>query len=218
MKKISIISKQYSISIRTLHYYDSIGLLVPTRKNGVRLYSVEDENRLNIILIYKESGLSLDEIIQILITNDFSVLHKKRDNLIEKRNKLNEMITYIDGIELLNRHPQSTNELVNPFNIPIRHILGDKHINDNYSKYAKNEKYMDKLVMLFNQFNEIKNDKLALHYFMLEYYHYMQNDLRLNITKHQFKEIIAQGVMKSGYFNESDALIFINALDEFILN
>lgn len=218
MKKISIISKEYSISIRTLHYYDSIGLLVPNRKNGVRLYSSEDENRLNVILIYKESGLSLEEINQILITNDFSVLNKKRDNLIEKRNKLNEMITYIDGIELLNRHPQSSNELVNPFNIPIRKILGDKHINDNYSKYANNEKYKDKLVMLFSQFNEIKSNNLALQDFMLDYYSYMQDDLHLNISKQQFKEIIEQGLMKSDYFNESDVLIFINALDEFVHN
>ena len=216
MKKISIISNEYSISIRTLHYYDSIGLLIPYRKNGIRLYSTEDEARLKMILIYKETGLSLEEIIEILSTNNFEILHKRREYLINKRNKINEMITYIDGIELLKRHPQSTYELENPFNTPIRQIIGDEHLNENYSKYASNNSYKNKLELLIQQFHESKHNKTNLQNFILNYYEYMNNDLHLNLSKRQFKDIIEQGLTKSNYFNESDTLIFSDAIEEFV--
>ena len=44
----------------------------------------------------------------------------------------------------------------------------------------------------------------------------MNNDLHLNLSKRQFKDIIEQGLTKSNYFNESDTLIFSEAIEEFV--
>ena len=50
------------VSIKTLHHYDKIGLLVPVKsENGYRTYSQEDLERLQVILYYKYLGFSLDQ-------------------------------------------------------------------------------------------------------------------------------------------------------------
>jgi DNA-binding transcriptional MerR regulator len=56
------------ISVRTLHHYDGIGLLTPSRRSpaGYRLYSETDLHRLRRVLFYRELEFGLDEIAQIL--------------------------------------------------------------------------------------------------------------------------------------------------------
>lgn len=55
------------ISVRTLHHYDQIGLLVPKRtKNGYRYYSDEDLDTLQSILFYRQLKFSLKEICGLL--------------------------------------------------------------------------------------------------------------------------------------------------------
>ena len=45
------------VSVKTLHHYDKIGLLVPLKsENGYRIYSQEDLERLQVILYYKYLG------------------------------------------------------------------------------------------------------------------------------------------------------------------
>ena len=56
------------VSVRTLHHYHRVGLLVPTARTaaGYRQYSAEDLHRLRQILFYRELGFSLEEIAEIL--------------------------------------------------------------------------------------------------------------------------------------------------------
>ena len=56
------------VSIRTLHHYDHIGLLTPTRRtaSGYRQYSPADVARLHRILVYRELGFDLAGIAAIL--------------------------------------------------------------------------------------------------------------------------------------------------------
>jgi len=56
------------VSVRTLHHYDSIGLLTPSARStaGYRLYSGADLRRLQQILFYRELGFALEEIADIL--------------------------------------------------------------------------------------------------------------------------------------------------------
>ena len=54
------------VSVKTLHHYDKIGLLVPVKsENGYRTYSQEDLERLQVILYYKYLGFSLDQIAEL---------------------------------------------------------------------------------------------------------------------------------------------------------
>ncbi|MGW1759510.1 MerR family transcriptional regulator [Streptomyces mirabilis] len=56
------------VTVRTLHHYDEIGLLVPSERNhaGHRRYSDADLDRLQQILFYRELGFPLDEVAALL--------------------------------------------------------------------------------------------------------------------------------------------------------
>jgi DNA-binding transcriptional MerR regulator len=60
------------VSVRTLHHYDEIGLLVPTGRSpaGYRMYSADDLRRLQQILLYRELEFGLDEIAEMLADAD----------------------------------------------------------------------------------------------------------------------------------------------------
>src|SRR2546429_7441561 len=69
MYKIGELSWLSQVPIRTLRYYDQIGLLVPAqvdRSSGYRCYTAEQFERLNRILVFKDLGLSLHEIRALL--------------------------------------------------------------------------------------------------------------------------------------------------------
>lgn len=100
MKKVSEVSKLAGISVRTLHYYDEIGLLVPKiMENGYRLYDDECLEVLQQILFFRELGFSLKEIKSILDNPDFDrddALQKHKHLLQLKRNRLDELIDLVD--------------------------------------------------------------------------------------------------------------------------
>ncbi|MCX4907757.1 MerR family transcriptional regulator [Streptomyces sp. NBC_00878] len=56
------------VTVRTLHHYDEIGLLVPSERShaGHRRYSDVDLDRLQQILFYRELGFPLDEVAALL--------------------------------------------------------------------------------------------------------------------------------------------------------
>jgi DNA-binding transcriptional MerR regulator len=65
---VSQLAGMAGVSVRTLHHYDQIGLLVPSARTaaGYRLYQEQDLLRLQQILFYKELDLPLAEIARIL--------------------------------------------------------------------------------------------------------------------------------------------------------
>jgi DNA-binding transcriptional MerR regulator len=90
------------ISIRALHHYDSIGLLVPKGRTtgGYRLYSDDDLLRLQQILIGRELGLSLEAIRRSLDDPRFDLraaLQAQRVQLQQRARQTSEMIGAIDA-------------------------------------------------------------------------------------------------------------------------
>ena len=73
MKTVKEVSQLTGVSIRTLHYYDRIGLLAPTcvTEAGYRLYDDMALERLQSILLFRELQFPLKEIKQILDSPDF---------------------------------------------------------------------------------------------------------------------------------------------------
>ena len=73
MKTVKEVSRLTGISVRTLHHYDSIGLLKPSRvtQAGYRLYDGEALARLHAILLLRELRFPLKEIREILDTPGF---------------------------------------------------------------------------------------------------------------------------------------------------
>src|SRR5438105_15865027 len=94
VKKLSDLA---GVSIRTLHYYDEIGLLSPSQMgtNGYRLYDDAALLRLQQILFYREIGLQLTQIKDILDSRDFDLLvalRSHRSVLQDKMDRLQELV------------------------------------------------------------------------------------------------------------------------------
>ena len=85
------------VSVKTLHHYDKLGLLVPLKsENGYRTYSQDDLERLQIILYYKYLGFSLEKIAELLEEETSELLpHLTRqlDYLTRERQHLDTLIS-----------------------------------------------------------------------------------------------------------------------------
>ena len=66
------IAKLCNVTVRTVQYYDTRGILVPSElsEGGRRLYSEDDVKRLKIICFLRDLGLSIDSVSQILSEKD----------------------------------------------------------------------------------------------------------------------------------------------------
>ncbi|NDJ17930.1 MerR family transcriptional regulator [Myxacorys almedinensis] len=72
--KVGDLAKQTGVSVRTLHYYDEIGLLSPSHRTeaGYRLYGEDDIIRLQQIVSLRQIGFSLEQIRECLGKSEFS--------------------------------------------------------------------------------------------------------------------------------------------------
>ncbi|HQS84636.1 MAG: transcriptional regulator [Alphaproteobacteria bacterium 16-39-46] len=98
VKKLAKIS---GISVRTLHWYDEIGLLKPaySGNNGYRYYEEKQMLILQQILFFKELGFTLNDIQKLLSQNDFDnlkALSAHRKVLEEDLVRINSLISTID--------------------------------------------------------------------------------------------------------------------------
>lgn len=103
MKTVKEISKITGISIRTLRYYDEIGLLKPARvtEAGYRLYDDQELEKLQEILFYKELEIPLSDIKKIMENPEYDkqkALAVQKSLLEQKRNRLNGIIELIDDV------------------------------------------------------------------------------------------------------------------------
>lgn len=112
MHTVGKLAKEFGLSRTTLLYYDEIGLLVPTERSAsnYRLYSNSDRARLANICRFRETGLSLLEIKEILDSSDpdlVQVLETRLDNLNKEINKLRNqqhvIITILQKKKLLKK-------------------------------------------------------------------------------------------------------------------
>jgi DNA-binding transcriptional MerR regulator len=93
------------ISVRTLHYYDEIGLLKPKSvgANSYRYYGEDSLMRLQQILFYREMDLPLEDIKEIMGRRDFDVLpalESHRRALVHQIERLNRLIQTVDDTVL----------------------------------------------------------------------------------------------------------------------
>lgn len=78
------VAKLVGVSVRTLHHYDSIGLLSPQSRSeaGYRLYGREELERLQQILSYRELGFELEAVAQLLDNAGDPVTHLIRQEAL----------------------------------------------------------------------------------------------------------------------------------------
>jgi MerR family transcriptional regulator, thiopeptide resistance regulator len=90
------------VSVRTLHHYDEIGLLLPSERSasGYRLYSSGDLERLHQILLFRELGFALPDIRRVMLDPGFDraeALRAQRSLLVEKVRRTEAMLNAIDA-------------------------------------------------------------------------------------------------------------------------
>lgn len=140
------------ISTRTLRYYDEIGLLKPLRisSSGYRIYGQEQVDKLQQILFYRELGVNLESIRDIVNNPHFDstkALLEHREKLLEKTKQLNLLILNIDKTIAVMEGSiaMSDKEKFEGFK--------QKLVDDNEEKYGKEirEKYGEDTVKKSNQ-------------------------------------------------------------------
>lgn len=135
------------VSTRTLRYYDEIGLLKPARINssGYRIYGPTEVNILQQILFYRELGVNLETIKELMTSDSFdgtSALKEHREKLLEKRAQLDLLI------ENVNKSIQQTERGIIMSDKEKFEGFKQKLVDDNEKKYGKEirEKYGDDTV------------------------------------------------------------------------
>lgn len=103
MKTVKDVADISGVSIRTLHYYDEIGLLKPTRitEAGYRLYDNKALEQLQEILFFRELEIPLVEIRNIMENPDYDkekILATQKALLEKKRNRLDGIIQLISDV------------------------------------------------------------------------------------------------------------------------
>jgi MerR family transcriptional regulator, thiopeptide resistance regulator len=109
------------VSVRTLHHYDAIGLLVPSGRSeaGYRLYEDDDLLRLQQILIGRELGLTLEVIGRSLDDPDFDrrqALLAQRRQLERRAEQTAEMIRAVDRALAVVERPERKVDMTDIFN------------------------------------------------------------------------------------------------------
>lgn len=101
--RINEVATRTGVTVRTLHYYDEIGLLKPhvTTAAGYRVYDEHDLSRLQQILFFRELGFPLEEIQRIMQHPGYDrteALMHHRELLLKKRTHIDGLLELLDGI------------------------------------------------------------------------------------------------------------------------
>ncbi len=102
MFTVKQLSDLAGVTPRTLHHYDQIGLLKPSRvgDNGYRYYGEESLLTPQQILIYRELGLPLEDIKNIMGRRDFEILPALESHKLELKKqiaRLEKLISTVDN-------------------------------------------------------------------------------------------------------------------------
>ncbi len=119
LKQIGAIAKESGIPIKTIRYYEELGLLESSARTegGFRLFAVDIINRLNFIKRSQSLGLSLSEIKEFLVIYDRGnppcdrVKSKLKDKITEVDRQIQQLLNLRSDLEaLLACEPQNSNQ------------------------------------------------------------------------------------------------------------
>lgn len=174
MKTVNEVSKLTGVSIRTLQYYDKIGLLHPAKytESGYRLYDDMALERLQQILLFRELEFPLKEIMEILNSPDFD-----RNRALEQQIKMLEMKKeHLENLILFARGIQGTGVKTMDFTVFDTKKL-DEYEKQTKEAWGKTPEYLEfeekrknwtegrkeaafqEMIKLFTEFGKLKNHK-----------------------------------------------------------
>lgn len=124
------IAKLCDVSVRTVQYYDSRGILIPSElsEGGRRLYSEEDLKRMKIICFLREVGLPINSIGELLAEPDpasvVSILLDQQESILKE--ELGERQQKLEMLEQIKRSLKSVNNFSVESLGDIAHIMKAK--------------------------------------------------------------------------------------------
>src|SRR5690625_2714744 len=165
--KVKEVAELVGISVRTLHHYDEIGLLIPSETTdvGYRIYSDENLETLQQILFFKELGFPLKKIKEIIDSPSFErqeALELQHKMLLEKRCRLDKMIGTLEktiqhskgGIHMSNQEKFAGFDFShNPYEQEARKKWGNQAVD------AANEKVKNMTEFDQEKFNDIRSEE-----------------------------------------------------------
>ena len=111
------VAERFDVTVRTLHHYDEIGLLVPSDRSaaGYRLYTEDDLVRLQHVVVYRRLGFALEEVA-LLLEQPESVeqhLRRQRAAVLHRLDELHDLVTALDRAleRAMNNQPASPEDL-----------------------------------------------------------------------------------------------------------
>ena len=153
MKTVKEVSMITGVSIRTLRYYDEIGLLKPTEltETGYRLYDNKALEKLQEILFFRELEIPLITIKEIMDTPNYEkeqVLIKQKNLLEQKRNRLNGIIELITdvmkGVNTMSFEAFSKDEVQKMVNHTLE-CMPRESVDEQVQKFGSLKKYKEYL-------------------------------------------------------------------------
>ncbi len=137
---VTKLAKLSGVSVRTLHWYDEVGLLKPAYygSNGYRYYKEEQLLILQQILFFRELGFELKQIGEVLGRNDFD-----------------KMVALSSHRQVLEKNMQKTRGLIETIDKTIKHLKGIKKMEEKemFSGFSK-EKQMEYEQEVINRFGD----------------------------------------------------------------
>lgn len=167
MLTVKDVSKLTGVSVRTLHYYDAIGLLKPRKvtEAGYRLYDGASLSRLQNILLFRELQFPLKEIKAILDSPDFNPKEAiaQQIELLELQYKhIGELISFAreiqnKGVKTVNFDVFNKNEF-EQYKEEVRERWGSTHAFKEYEKRDVSQTdFLKDFMSLFSEFGALQS-------------------------------------------------------------
>ena len=167
MLTVKEVSALAGVSVRTLHYYDAIGLLKPQKvtEAGYRLYGGAELSRLQNILLFRELQFSLKEIKTILDSPNFNSQEAiaQQIELLELQYKhIGELISFAreiqnKGVKTVNFDVFNKTEL-EQYKDEVRERWGNTHAFKEYEqRNASRTDFSNEFMSLFSEFGALKS-------------------------------------------------------------
>lgn len=140
------------VSVRTLHYYDEVGLLKPQSRSesGYRYYGEEAVVRLQQIMFFRELGFNLEEIRKIVSSPDFNVLEalqSHRTLLTKKAERINDLLATVDKsikklkgevkMQIKEYYQGFSDEQIEKYRVEVRQRWGEKALQESEERVTK---------------------------------------------------------------------------------
>ena len=166
MKTVKEVSRITGVSVRTLHHYDAIGLLKPSRvtQSGYRLYDDAALGRLQTIMLFRELEFPLRDIQKILDSPNFdaaAAIHDQIKLLELRRDHLEELIAHArqiqnTGVNSMNFKPYDTSK-IDAYAAEAKEKWGNTEAYKEYEQKPKRGDPSDALMSLFAEAGKLRH-------------------------------------------------------------